>query len=152
MARAWTENGPIALPSRLIAYSAAAALVLCAFVGAGLGLEASWRKAPGLDVDAGASTGGKDDAVIAKPIVDMAPPAAAPEAAKNQAASDDDDDQADNLAEQTAAAQAIQAKAAKTGGDIDDVLASPTEKPPAPIKAPADESAPGSPVKSDVPF
>jgi len=152
MARVWTEHGPIALPTRPIAYGAAVVLVLFAFLGVGMGFQASWRKASGLDVDAGAAAGGKDDALIAKPIVDLTPPTAAPEAPKNEADSSDDDDQADNLAAQTAAAQAIQAKVAKGGGDIDDVLASPTEKPPPPTKGPTDEAPPGSPAKSDVPF
>jgi hypothetical protein len=37
-------------------------------------------------------------------------------------------------------------------GDIDQIMTSPTEKPPAPVKAPP-EAPPGTaPVKSDVPF
>ena len=84
--------------------------------------------------------------------MDLAPPTAAPDDKKADADdSDDDTDKSDALAAKTAAAQAIQAKPANPGGDIDDVLASPTEKPPTPTKAP-DESPPGTPVKSDVPF
>jgi len=153
MANAWTENGPISLPPRSMAYGAGLAVVLFAAVGMGLGLEAAVRRSAGPDVDAAANAGPKDDALIAKPIVDLTPPAAAPEAAKNdEAASDDEDAKSEALAEKTAEAQAIQAKASKIGGNIDDVLASPTERPPAPVKGPSDEAPPGAPVKTDVPF
>ena len=50
-------------------------------------------------------------------------------------------------------AQEIQAKPSKPGGDIDDILTSPNEKPPAQVKPAADEAPPpGAPVKTDVPF
>lgn len=151
MASAWVGNGPIALPPRGVAYGAGVAVVLFAMLGVGLGFQAAWRKAAAPDLDAASSAGaGKDDALTARPIVDLAPPAAAPDAAKDGA--DDAADKADALAAQTAVAQAIQAKAAKDGGNIDDVLTSPTEKPPTVAKGVADEAAPGVPVKSDVPF
>ncbi len=153
MASAWVGNGPIALPSRGVAYGAGLAVVLFAMLGVGLGFQAALRKGAAPDLDAASSPGtGKDDALTAKPIVDLAPPTAVPDEAKDGAAADDEADKADALAAQTAAAQAIQAKAAKAGGDIDDVLTSPTEKPPAVTKGAADEAPPGVPVKSDVPF
>ena len=154
MASAWTQNGPISLPSRPLAYGAGFAVLLFAVLGVGLGFEAALRKSSALEPDAGAGpAAGKDDALIAKPIVDLAPSAAKPDEAKTDTdAADDQAADADALAAQTAAAQAIQAKSSKSGGDIDDVLASPTEKPPATTKAPADEAPPGTPVKTDVPF
>ncbi len=151
MTSAWIGNGPIALPSRGVAYGAGVAVVLFAMLGVGLGFQAAWRKGAAPDLDAASSAGaGKDDALTARPIVDLAPPTAAPDAAKDGA--DDEADKVDALAAQTAAAQAIQAKTAKGEGDIDDVLTSPTEKPPAVAKGAADEAPPGVPVKSDVPF
>jgi hypothetical protein len=153
MANAWTENGPISLPPRSMAYGAGLAVVLFAALGMGLGLEAAVRRGAGPDLDTAADTGPKDDALIAKPIVDMTPPAAAPAAAKNaDDESDDEDAKSEALAEKTAEAQAIQAKASRAGANIDDVLASPTERPPAPVKTPTDEAPPGAPVKTDVPF
>jgi hypothetical protein len=149
LTRTWTDNGPVALPSRTLAYGAGLLVLVFALGGAGLGFQAAFRRnaAPGLDAAPGQRA---DDALIARPIVDLAPPTAAP---PEQKASDDDDDaKADALAAQTAAAQAIQAKTSAAGGNIDDVLASPTEKPLAPTKGPADEAPPGTPVKTDVPF
>jgi hypothetical protein len=151
MASAWTENGPISLPSRLLAYSAGLAVMLFAVLGAGAGFEAAFRRNAGPELEAASGPGAKDDAQIAKPIVDLAPPTPAPEAAKADA-DKPDADKADALAAQTAAAQAIQAKPANAGGDIDEVLTSPTEKPPATQGKGADEAPPGAPVKSDVPF
>lgn len=153
MASAWIENGPISLPSRSLAYTAGLAVVLFAVLGVGAGFEAAFRRSAEPGLGAAADTGAKDDALTAKPIVDLAPPAPAPEAAKDDA-DDTDADQAkaDALAAQTAAAQAIQAKPANGGGNIDEVLTSPTEKPPAAASKGADEAPPGAPVKSDVPF
>ncbi len=151
MARIWNDDGPVALPSRTLAYGAGLLVVVFALAGGGLGFQAAFRRiaAPGPGTASGQKAG--DDALIARPIVDLAPPSAAP--SEQKAADDDDDDaKADALAAQTAAAQAIQAKTSAAGGNIDDVLASPGEKPPAPTKAPADETPPGAPVKTDVPF
>jgi len=151
MASAWTDTSPISLPSRPLVYGASVVVIVFAVLGASLGFQAAFRKASAAEVDTAGESGGRDDAVAARPIVDLAPPPPAPVA--NKADTDDADDaKADALAAQTAAAQAIQAKPSKSGGDIDDVLASPTEKPPTPTKAPADEAPPGTPVKSDVPF
>lgn len=153
MASAWTQDGPIALPSRSLAYGAGVAVLVFALVGLGMGFQTAFRRsgAPELGAEAGAA-GGKDDALIARPIVDLAPPAAAPAADKDDADdADDADAKADALAAQTAAAQADQANPAKAG-DVDKVMASPSEKPPSLAKGPADESPPGTPAKSDVPF
>jgi hypothetical protein len=153
MANAWTENGPISLPSHRLAYGAGLVVVVFAVLGLGMGFQAALRKVSAPELGGVADQGsGKDDALAAKPIVDLAPPPAAP---KTDKAADPDADaaaKADALAAQTAAAQAIQAKPSKAGGDIDDVLASPTEKPPSQIKSAPDEAPPGTPVKSDVPF
>lgn len=153
MASAWTENGPISLPSRPLAYGAGLAVVLFAVLGVGAGFEAAARRSAGPELDAASGAGAKDDALIAKPIVDLAPPAPPPEAAKDESDNADADAaKADDLAAQTAAAQAIQAKPANSGGNIDEVLTSPTEKPPSTTAKGADEAPPGAPVKSDVPF
>lgn len=154
MASAWTENGPISLPSRAIAYGAGLAVVLFAVLGVGAGFEAAARRSAGPDLDAASGAGAKDDTIPAKPIVDLAPPAPPPEVAKDDSDKADADaaSKADDLAAQTAAAQAIQAKPASAGGDIDQVLTSPTEKPPTTSAKGADEAPPGAPVKSDVPF
>jgi hypothetical protein len=153
MASAWTENGPISLPSRALAYGAGLVVVVFAVLGVGAGFEAAVRRGSEPGLEAAAAAGAKDDAAIAKPIVDLAPPAPAAEAANDDSKdADADATKADDLAAQTAAAQAIQAKPASAGGDIDQVLTSPTEKPPAPAPKGADEAPPGAPVKSDVPF
>jgi len=153
MASAWTENGPISLPSRTLAYGAGFAVVVFAVLGVGAGFEGAARRSVGPELDAASGTGAKDDAMAAKPIVDLAPPAPAPEAAKDDSKdADAEKAKADDLAAQTAAAQAIQAKPASAGGDIDQVLTSPTEKPPTTSAKGADEAPPGAPVKSDVPF
>jgi hypothetical protein len=153
MASAWTENGPISLPSRSLAYGAGLAVVLFAILGVGAGFEAAFRRSAEPGLGAASDAGAKDDALTAKPIVDLAPPTPAPEAAKDDADdADADQAKADALAAQTAAAQAIQAKPANGVGNIDEVLTSPTEKPPATASKGADEAPPGTPVKSDVPF
>jgi hypothetical protein len=155
MASHWIDNGPVSLPPRSLAYGVATVLCLIALAGLGLGLRAAWR-----DISAPEAAGGKGesadgaDVLTARPIVELPPPVAAPEAAKNVAASSDDDDdaKAQALAARTAAAQALQSKTSKAAGDIDDILTSSSEKPPAPTKPPADEAPPRAPVKSDVPF
>ncbi len=152
MASTWTENGPVSLPPRSLVYSVAVVALLLAVAGVGLGLRAAWREpaAPGLADEAG---GSDDSAIAARPIVELPPPVAAPTPAK------DDSNTAQNvtaedkaLAAQTAAAQAIQAKTSKSSGDIDTILTSASEKPPAPVKPTADEAPPQDPTKSDVPF
>ena len=149
----WTGDGPVSIPPPRLAYTAGALVVVLALVGVGLGFRAAWRQPaePGLGDSASASAG--DDALTARPIVELPPPVTAPEPAKEEAKADTNtvqEDKAKQLAAQTAAAQAIQAKPSKPSQDIDDILTSASEKPPALVKPPADEAPP--PEKSDVPF
>ncbi len=151
MTSAWTENGPVSLPPRSLVYGAGALLCVLALVGVGMGLRAAWKQTGLPELSGEASTGGDADTLIAKPIVELpAPPTNA--AAADASAEAANKTTADELAQKTAEAQAIQAKASKPGRDIDQILASPTEKPTAPTKPPADEAPPAPPVKSDVPF
>ena len=156
MTTAWTDNGPVSLPPRSLAYGAGALLVALAIAGVALGLRAAWREAGAPDLGGGPATavsGG--DTLVAKPIVDLPAAVAEPEPATDEAKPDQaatDQARADAIAVKTAAAQAIQAKPSKPAGNIDDILTSASEKPPASAKPAADEAPPGAPVKSDVPF
>ncbi|HEY2481085.1 MAG TPA: hypothetical protein VGI30_02655 [Caulobacteraceae bacterium] len=138
-----------------MAYGAGALLVVLAFVGVGMGLRAAWRESGAPDLGGGTAASVADaDTLIAKPIVELpATPAAnntAENAAENAA---DSDNNADAIDARTAAAQRVQSTTSKSEPDIDQILASPTEKPTAPSKSSSDEAAPpGPPVKSDVPF
>jgi hypothetical protein len=155
---AWTDNGPVSLPPRGVAYFTAGLMVVLALAGAGLGFRASWRNGdrPALG-DAG-STLADDQATPAKPIVDITAveqqAVAAPAAAAANSAHDQDDqadDDSNDIAAQTAAAQAVQSRATKSAtSNIDDILTSRSERPQAPAKPSNDESAPGG--KNDVPF
>ena len=146
MAGAWIENGPVALPRPGLVYAAAGLVGLLAVVGVGMGFSAAWRKVASPEAGV-AGHRAADDSIAAQPIVDLAPPAAAPTAE----AGDDQDKTDVDAAAQAAQDQALQAKSGKEG-DIDQVMASPTEKPPAATKPAADEAPPSAPVKSDVPF
>ncbi|HEY7851721.1 MAG TPA: hypothetical protein VIB82_02025 [Caulobacteraceae bacterium] len=152
MASAWTENGPISLPPRSLAYGVGAALCLLACVGVGLGIRAAWKENGAPDLTGAASASADSaDTLIAKPIVDLPPPPVAD--ASNQVTADTkDESKADAIQQRTAEAQQVQATASKSGGDIDQILTSPSEKPPATTKPTTDETPPGPPVKSDVPF
>jgi len=149
MTQAWTPDGPISLPPRTLAYGAGAVIAAMSLVGVGLGFDASLREssAPGLE---GAGRNALADGTpIAKPIVELPPPVVADNAQEaDNADANGVDAQADNIDAETAAAQAVQSKPSKAPRDIDQILTSPTEKPPAPVKAP--DEAP--PVKTDVPF
>ena len=73
-------------------------------------------------------------AASARPLVDIPaveqPPVATNAApAANAAAKDEDEDEANSIAEKTAAAQAVQSKTAEQPTDIDQMMASPSEKP-----------------------
>ncbi len=157
MASAWIENGPVSLPPRPLAYGAGALVFILALAGIALGMRAAWREAgaPDLGGDRAQRAAG-DDTLTAKPIVEPPPPVAAAEPAKDEDKADAaaaDKTKSETLAAQTAAAQAIQAKPSQPAGDIDQILTSANEKPPAPVKPAADETPPpGPPVKSDVPF
>jgi len=154
MASAWTGDGPVTVPPRGLAYGIGGAMVLLAFVGAGMGLRAAWKDTGAPDLGgAAASSADSADTLTAKPIVEL--PAAANVAANTADNTSDasDDTSAADLQAKTAEAQQVQSTASKQGGDIDKILASPAEKPPAPTKPTTDEAPPaGPPVKSDVPF
>jgi len=156
MVNAWIDNGPVSLPPRSLAYGAGALMVALAIAGVALGLRAAWREAGAPDLGGGgAEAASGDDTLTAKPIVDLPAPVAAPEPAKDadkDAADADAKAKADAIAAKTAAAQAIQAKPSNPAGNIDDILTSSSEKPPAAAKPAADEAPPNAPVKSDVPF
>jgi len=55
MTNAWTENGPVSLPPRSLAYGAGALLVILAIAGVALGLRAAWREAGAPDLGAPAA-------------------------------------------------------------------------------------------------
>jgi len=156
MTSAWTENGPVSLPPRSLAYGAGALLVALAIAGVALGLRAAWREAGAPDLGGGpAQSATGDDTLTAKPIVDLPPPVAAPEPTPDETKPDQaaaDQAKADAIAAKTAAAQEIQAQPSKPAGNIDDILTSASEKPASAAKPAADEAPPGAPVKSDVPF
>ena len=153
MTSAWTENGPVSLPPPSVAYGAGVVVAVMAVIGIALGFHAGWRDgaAPGF----GSITKRAADVGVreARPVVEIAPPVppapTAEEAAKAAAAAEAAA-KAKELAAQTAAAQALQAKTAKPEGNIDDILTSSSEKPPAPVKPAAVEAPP--PPSNDVPF
>jgi hypothetical protein len=151
MAEAWIRNGPVSLPPRWLAYSAGAVVVAFAILGVALGMRAAWHDSGAPDLGSAADGAADQGVLTAKPIVETPPPVMPSEntVAKGDAA-DADQAKADALAAKEAAAQEIQAKPSKPAGDIDDILASPTEKPPAAVKPATDEAPP--PVKTDVPF
>jgi hypothetical protein len=156
MSNAWTRNGPVSLPPRWLAYTAGAMVMALAVVGVGMGIRAAFRDGGAPDLGGVADGAADKSTLVAAPIVQPPPPVAAPDASADTGkddAADADQDKADALAAKAAMAQEIQAKPSKPGGDIDDILASPNEKPPAPVKTGADEAPPSSaPVKTDVPF
>ncbi len=156
MANAWSGAGPISLPPRWLAYLAGGLIFITAVVGVGLGFLAAWRapNEPGAASENGRNTTA-DGELVAHPIVELPPPAAPTADKSDDAAADSATDAEvanESIASKTAAAQALQSKASNASGNIDDILTSPQEKPPAPVKSAADEAPPTAPVKSDVPF
>lgn len=157
MANAWIGNGPVSLPPRSLAYTAGALIAAMAIVGTGMGLRAAWRapSEPGSVLDSGRDATA-DGELSAHPLVEMPPPVTAPASDKaDDAAADaatDAEVANETIASKAAAAQAVQSKPSSPSGNIDDILTSPQEKPPAPVKSPTDEAPPTAPVKSDVPF
>ncbi len=144
----WTDHGPISLPPRTAVYGAALIIAVAGLAGVGVGFRASLREAgrPGL---AGAVSQPDDQAVLARPIVDIPSveqQAAAANTASNAAAGEEA--ASNELAAKTAALQAAQSQPSQGGDNIDQMMASPTEKPQAPAKPILDEAPP----KSDVPF
>ena len=153
MVNAWTENGPVSLPPRWQAYTAGAVVAVLAVVGVAIGMRAAWRDAGAPDIGESADSAADHQALEARPIVQLPPPVTSPDAdadAAKQDAADAEQAKADALAAKAAAAQAVQAKPSQPAGNIDEILTSPTEKPPAPVKPSTDEAPP--PVKTDVPF
>jgi hypothetical protein len=153
---AWIDNGPVALPTKPLVIFVGVILFAVAVGGAGLGVHAVWR--PAGAASAGSGDEGLDaQAIAARPIVELPPPpqaapvAAAP-ATNAAVVKKNDEDDSNAIAAKTAAAQAVQANPAKKASDIDDILTSSSEKPQPPAKPSTDESAPGVPAKSDVPF
>lgn len=153
---AWIENGPVSLPTRPVITAVALAVGLAAVVGVGIGFRAGWRDGGHSSIGGIDSADDTAQAIPAKPLVDL--PTVTPQQtttaapAANATADNDDDEDTNDIAEKTAAAQAVQSKPAQAGADIDDILTSSSEKPQAPAKPATDEDAPGSPVKGDVPF
>ena len=152
----WSESGPVSTPPRATVTLVAAVLAGVAVFGVGYGFHEVWR-AGGPSVAGSGDQNQDAQAVIAKPIVDIPaveqPPVAAnaAPAANAVAAKDADEEEANSIAEKTAAAQAVQSKPAQQPTDIDQMMASPSEKPQAPAKPTTDESAPGTPTNA-VPF
>jgi hypothetical protein len=145
---AWTENGPVSIPSTPVVGVVALLIGIAAIGGVGLGLKASWRDA-NRPAQGSVDTQASGQAILAQPIVELPQPQAAPvEAAAANATKADDSAE---IAAKTAAAQAVQSKPAQSNGDIDDILTSSSEKPQAPAKPSTDEAPPTAP-KSDVPF
>ncbi len=152
MASEWTNSGPVSSPPRAVAYGAGVILLLLGLGAVGLGFKAGMRDGQPGAVGASALLAADGSTDEAKPIVVLPPPVTAPVAATTEAAKKDDQtdaDKAKEAASQAAAAQQVQAKANKQGQDIDDILTSSSEKPPAPVKPSTDEAPP---ARSDVPY
>ncbi len=149
MREGWRRDGPLSLPPRGVMAIAASALAVSALIGVAMGWSAAYRPALGGIGDASAPTAGLSGVMTAQPLVDLTPPQAEKAATDAGASSDADAAKAEDLAAQTAKAQALQAQPGGQG-DIDQILASPNEKPPAPTKPGAQEAPP--PPKTDVPF
>jgi hypothetical protein len=153
---AWTDRGPVSVPPNSVVVFIGLVMCAAAIGGVAFGFKASWRdaKAPEQGLVDTQSSG---QATLAQPIVELPQPQAAPApanvavAASTNSAKDDVDDSSD-IAEKTAAAQAVQSKPAQASSNIDDILTSPSEKPQAPAKPSTDEAPPTTPPKSDVPF
>jgi hypothetical protein len=158
---ATTAVDPVSTPPRGVVYLVALAMLVCAGGGVFLGYKASLRENAGRSAPTGLDDAqGVDQAVVAKPIVDI--PAQAvpvPEASNALAAAtnttskstDNSDASSNDLAVRTAAVQHVQSTPAQSSQDIDTILASPTERPQTPAK-PSTDDEPPPPPKTDVPF
>lgn len=157
MAKVWSGAGPVSVPPRWLAYVVGCLIFVVAVAGVAMGFHAALR-APSEPGSASESerNAGADGELVARPLVEMPPPVAAPTSEKSDDAAADAATDAqvagESIAAKTAAAQALQSKSSNPSGNIDDILTSPQEKPPAPVKSPTDEAPPAAPVKSDVPF
>ncbi|HEY2708253.1 MAG TPA: hypothetical protein VGI95_09380 [Caulobacteraceae bacterium] len=153
---AWIHNGPVSVPPTPVVGFVAFLIGVTAIGAVTMGVRASWRdvsKPAAGDIDTQSSS----QAIGAQPIVELPQPlqktpvaANTIAAATNSAAKVADD--SEDIAAKAAAAQAVQSKPSQTGGNIDDILTSSTEKPQAPAKPSTDEAPPQAPPKSDVPF
>jgi hypothetical protein len=142
MSGPWTENGPISLPTRPLAYGAGLVVIGFAVLGVSLGFQASFRRVAG--PEAGAERGtGPDDAIAARPIVDLSPTTTAP-VADRRSADEPDSGDADEETQPSA-------NPADQAGPPSAAPEASADKPSPPVK-PADEATPAPPVKSDVPF
>jgi len=152
MSTEWTHNGPVSLPPRSIAYGAGVAVLVVALVALGFGFKTGLRSSQPGAADASARVAADGSTDEAKPIVVLPPPVTAPVAANTAAPKKDDAESSTDDKEaqaQAAAAQQVQGKGGKSGQDVDDILTSSSEKPPAPVK-PSNDEAP--PTRSDVPY
>ena len=154
MTNAWIENGPVSLPPRSVVVGAAVFLVLAAVAGVGVGLRAGWRDGRATSYADGSAKPTADDALTAHPIVEIAPPKAptqelTPDEKKAQEEAEAAA-KAREIAARQAAAQALQSSPDRHAGNIDDILTSASEKPPAPVKPPSDAAE--TPPAGDVPF
>jgi hypothetical protein len=151
----WIEHGPVSLPPQRVVTFAAAAIVATALLAGGLGFRSGWRDGSRSAAAGEDATDVSAQAITAKPLVELPPPIIPPAASNaappsNAMAANGQGD--GDIDAKQAQAQAVQAKPSQSAGDIDDILTSQSEKPQAPVKPPADESAPPAPGKSDVPF
>ena len=76
MTSAWIDNGPVSLPPRSLVVGAAAFIALAAVGGVALGLRAGWRDTSATSYADGTAKPTADDAIIARPIVEIAAPKA----------------------------------------------------------------------------
>lgn len=150
----WSESGPISTPPRSTVTLVAAALACVAVIAVGYSARAVWRAGGPASIGSGDASQ-DSQAVIAKPLLDIPaaeqPPVANAAPAANAVAKETDEAEANSIAEKTAAAQAVQSKPADQPTDIDQMMASPSEKPQPPAKPSTDEGAPGAPTNA-VPF
>jgi len=151
MASEWTESGPVSLPPRPVAYGAGVVVLVLALAALGFGIKAGLHSSQPGAADATARVAADGSTDEARPIVVLPPPVTAPVAAATAAPKDGatDADEAKQAAAQAAAAQQVQGKVGKSGQDIDEILTSSSEKPPAPVKPSSDEAPP---ARSDVPY
>ena|SRR5579864_6454680 len=147
---AWTDHSPVSLPPQTAVWGAALVIGLAGLAGVGVGLRAGLRDVGRPGLASADQVQADDQAAIAKPIVDIS--AVEQQAAASNAASAtsaaDESNASNELAAKTAALQAAQSKPSQGNDNIDQMMASPTEKPQAPAKPVQDEAPP----KSDVPF
>jgi hypothetical protein len=156
---AWIENGPVSLPRGGALAFAVLLIGGAAVAGLGLGFTTGWHGGEQRTTGAIDPNQDIDQAVEAKPLITIGAPPAPPPPVTNAAPAantvaakkaDDTDDESNDIDARTAAVQAVQSKPAQQAPNIDDLLASPTERPQAPAKPTTDEQAP--PAKTDVPF